>query len=62
MSAPSGRGAARLSGYAGELSGKVQTLAEVALAAGRAVQFVHADDWLEPGKEVGMGAAAGCWA
>ena len=32
MSAPSGRGAARLSGYAGELSGKVQTLAEVALS------------------------------
>ncbi len=32
MSTPSGRGAARLSGYAGELSGKVQTLAEVALS------------------------------
>ena len=32
MSAPSGRGTARLSGYAGELSGKVQTLAEVALS------------------------------
>ena len=32
MSTPSGRGGSRLSGYAGELSGKVQTLAEVALS------------------------------
>ena len=32
MSTPSARGGSRLSGYAGELSGKVQTLAEVALS------------------------------